>query len=1099
MSVRDRVAIFLETFSRIGVPQVVVCVAFVMGVNACSNGVRQDPVVEFSTEADVSGDEQPPITRDLQPGAYLIEVREREIDVRVIIDAGVTHAELEDKTPRHGSLFKVVSLDAPGQLRVRLRSVDHRTKRGHATLRIARWKRGLRASPSDLELGFQVFGEAFEQTAIGKPEAAARAADRMHEAITRFEAARDDAARAAAAYELANVQYLSDEWPAAVRATETATEAYAAIDDDAGVQNAAALRAAIELEIASGMNPGTQRAEQKGMYEAADRRLAEAAKFFGARGMPVRAEYAVNMRGIRALNVGDYDSADEFFSQAVEMAVANKDISEQAKSLGNLAWVRYRRGFVAQSALEYEKLLPVIDKDLQPYTYAVLLANYGFALISLGDFDRALEVHTEALELFTKVDDHDERATELAALGSLYFQMGDAERALETLRSAIVAQEQVSDTRGLAMTLRVAGNVSSALGLHEQSLDYLRKSARIDANPNGVARTGALIAGELRALGKLGAAEDELASPLAFPNSIVQASALKERAYIRLAQGDESAAIEDLRAADKQFVAFGFEFDRIDTNTELSRLLLARKDFAAAGAAADEAIAIVSRIRAKSANPEWRARFLSARYSPFEARIAVDLADVEGNPEDAVWRAFRTAEDVRARSLADELAFDVRGGMRTDDANAEALRARLTSQQLRLEARMQRQDADDAGTLEVRRAIEETRALIDRHRLTQGGIAAGEHVLAASLQQVQKRLPAHTAVLAYFVGDTASHAWLLSKRGLRHSTLPGREVLQRAVDDAIEEIRRAKAGDKAQRKLSAMLFGQLLEQSGEKRMLVIPDGLLNSVPFAALPFAANEPAALLDRFVLSYAPSLTLALMPPRAASAHTARAAVVSDPVYAPDDRRLQLASSASGGNFRGPPPPSANQLTRLPYSAMEATAVVKAFGSADTLQLSGFDATIAQVRQLAANNLAVLHFATHARARRDSPEQSALYLSEYGADGKLLPDSALTAGDITRFGLRADVVVLSGCATGDGSELRGEGVLGLTYGFLANGSRSVVAALWPIEDASTARLMSEFYRAYKASGNAAEALRTAQLRVRASASPSVWSSFVVRANQFP
>jgi CHAT domain-containing protein len=136
---------------------------------------------------------------------------------------------------------------------------------------------------------------------------------------------------------------------------------------------------------------------------------------------------------------------------------------------------------------------------------------------------------------------------------------------------------------------------------------------------------------------------------------------------------------------------------------------------------------------------------------------------------------------------------------------------------------------------------------------------------------------------------------------------------------------------------------------------------------------------------------------------------------------------------------------------------------------------------------------------ARQDSPEQSALFLSEYTPEGALLADSRLTANDIARSGLRADVVVLSGCATGDGSALRGEGVLGLTYGFLANGSHSVVATLWPIEDASTARFMNEFYQAYRSSGRAADALRTAQLRTRGSAAAAVWSSFVVRANEFP
>jgi CHAT domain-containing protein len=224
-----------------------------------------------------------------------------------------------------------------------------------------------------------------------------------------------------------------------------------------------------------------------------------------------------------------------------------------------------------------------------------------------------------------------------------------------------------------------------------------------------------------------------------------------------------------------------------------------------------------------------------------------------------------------------------------------------------------------------------------------------------------------------------------------------------------------------------------------------------------------------------------------------------VSDPVYAADDRRLRRAPGADNGTLRGAPPASPNNLTRLPYSALEASAVTKAFGAADTIQLAGFDATAARVLQLPSRELAVLHFATHAVARRDSPEQSALYLSEYTPEGALLPASRLTANDITRSGLRADVVVLSGCATGDGSALRGEGVLGLTYGFLANGSHSVLAALWPIEDASTARFMNEFYRAYRASGRAADALRVAQLRTRGSAASAVWSSFVVRANEFP
>jgi len=200
----------------------------------------------------------------------------------------------------------------------------------------------------------------------------------------------------------------------------------------------------------------------------------------------------------------------------------------------------------------------------------------------------------------------------------------------------------------------------------------------------------------------------------------------------------------------------------------------------------------------------------------------------------------------------------------------------------------------------------------------------------------------------------------------------------------------------------------------------------------------------------------------------------------------------------FRGADGPS-QRLARLPYSAIEARSVMRAFDGAHIIELNGFNATARRVIELPSQQLDVLHFATHAVVREDAPEQSALFLSEYAADGSPLAADRLTADDITRSGLRADIVVLSGCATGDGRELRGEGVLGLTYGFLANGSNTVVASLWPVEDALTARFMEEFYTAYRASGHAAEALRTAQLRTRSKTGPTVWSSFVVRSNGLP
>jgi CHAT domain-containing protein/tetratricopeptide (TPR) repeat protein len=1092
MSVRDSVATFLPDAARPRVLRVASLglLAFFCG---CDQRKDLDAVETFSTSVAVKGIEPFVVTRDLQPGSYLVAVQEDGIDLRTAVAASGSRVELADEIPRHGAQFNVVSLTAPGQVVVEVLNADHSSRQGRAQLRISRWKRAANEPAGEMEVGYAALGAAGRETALSTRESRTRAADHLHEAILHFESDGDDAATAQAQYTLANLQYLArNEWAAAIRAAEAAADAYDSADDTLGMHNAATLRAAAELELASGMKASTQRAEQRALYEGADRRLRDAADYFGEHGLGIRTAYAINMRGIRALYVGNYEEAANLFTAAVGISKNNQDVREQARTLGNLAWVQNRRGYIARAAQEYEALLPMIERARQPYQYAQALANYGFCLIQLGDFDRALALQTEALGIYTEISQDDERAIMLAALGGLYFRIGDTERALETLRSAIIEQERVGDTQGQASTLRVAGNASAALGRHEDALEYLRRSAQIDGNTNSVARTRVMIAGELRELRQLDASAAELEKALGSGNPLVHANALEERAHLRLARGDSAAAIADLRAADKEFLALGLEVNRIEVNTVLSHELLAKRDIAGASAAADEAVAIVSRIRVKSTNPEWRARFLSARYSPYEARISADLAQGGPGDEAATWRAFRTAEAVRARSLADELAVSTEAQAEGNDPAGDELRASLTSLQVRLESRMQRQEIDEVEIAGLRRSIEETRAKLDAKR---AAVAASDVKLPESLAQVRARLPADTAVLAYFVGDETSHGWLLTRAELRHVALPGRAELQRAIDEEVARLR-ARTPAAAGGGLGAVLLTPLVSGIAEKRALVLPDGPLHGVPFAALSLGGHD--LFIERFVLGYAPSLALAINKPVTTQARPTRVAVVSDPVYAPDDQRLRLANNGTPGNLRGQRP-SSTQLIRLPYSSLEARAVTRAFGERDTIQLSGFDATAEHVRELPTQDLRVLHFATHALARRDSPAQSALYLSEFAADGANIADNRLTVDDIARSRLRASVVVLSGCATGDGNELRGEGVLGLTYGFLANGSNSVVAALWPIEDSSTARFMSEFYRAYRDSGKAAEALREAQLRTRANTATAVWSSFVVRANGFP
>ncbi len=1072
--------------------------AWLFLLSGCMGGFETEPLVEYSTDVTVQGATPQTLTRQLRAGVYLFEIRERDIDLRATVAAGEVRTELGDAFLRHGVHRTVVSLETTSPVTITLNSIDQRSWRGAAAVRILRWpKPAAPASPDDRLLGFIALGKGAELVARSDPESWRAAVQPLREAAVHFEAARDLESLADAEYQLGWLQYfLLYDNEDARRTAESAQAHYAAADDDTGMHRASMLRAMSEFAMASTMGPEIPRSEQRELLDRAVMRLKTARKYFAEHGLKTDEIDTVNRQAVRPQLLGDYDACAKIYEEALAMAMERHDRFFEAGFSSNLGYVAARRGQMLRAKALLERALPLIERDRNPDMYATIIGNLGHALVALGDFDRALLLHTEALEVFTSRGDEGQVARELAALASIQFRSGNVERALATIESALPLYTRARDWVGQVSALRLAGNAAAELDQHDTALEYLRRAERDDRNGITIERTRVLIAGQLRELGDLEGAEKKLTPLLTTQAEATRADALAERARLRQRQSRPAEALADLRAANAIYARLKLDFDRIDTSSALAMALLAAGDIPGASAAADAAIEIETRIRVNSANPELRARFLSASYAPYEARIESDLAGLSARDPEAVWKAFRVAEGLRARSLADRLQHGARSGRQPQDDQIERLRETMTALQMDLERHMRRGTAGGKEILETRRLIDETRARLEARQVSASGVRAGNDLsIPVSRAEMQAALPEDTAVLAYFVGDHRSHAWLLTRHELRHGTLPGRRSLEGLVNAFIAQQR---AGVRGQRDPAlAPLLGNLLDGVSSRRLVVLPDGPLNGLPFAALPLpqgAARDQ--LIDRFVISAAPSLALAMRPPVVEHDEQTRVAVISDPVYTPDDRRLTVAASDSA-TFRGGE--TSGRLARLPYSAIEARAVVRAFEGSDVIELAGFNATARRVIELPSETLDVLHFATHAVTRRDAPEQSALFLSEYAADGSPLPSDRLTADDISRSGLRADVVVLSGCATGDGRELRGEGVLGLTYGFLANGSHTVIASLWPVEDALTARFMEEFYSAYKQSGRAADALRTAQLRVRGTAASPVWSSFVIRSNQLP
>jgi tetratricopeptide (TPR) repeat protein len=1063
---------------------------------ACSSGFETEPLVEYSTEVVVGGGNPHRLTRHLGAGVYLLEVRERDIDLRIGVDTGPVHTELADSYLRHGLHRLVVRLDKPSRLVVSLESVDVRSWKGAAAVRILRWPRGAPDAPPDQRLlGFEALGQASALVARGTPDAARAALEHLRTAERHFQLERDPQALAETEYQRGYVELTQlFDHDAARRTAQAALTHFRTAGDEAGAQRAAVLLALGEFGGAARMGPDVPRTRQRALLDAAAQRTAEAQTWFEAHDMASDSLLALGTAQLRNQVLGHIEDSAPSFEAIRRRARARGDQFFEASATRSLGYIAQHKGDLVRAAGLYESALPLIERERNPELYASLISSLGYALIALGEFDRALVLHTEALQLFRSQGNESQTARELVALAAIQFRSGDLERSLAAIESALPLFARVDDQLGESAARRLAGNAAAELGRHAEALTYLRAAERADPNGVNVDRTRVLIAGELRELGDLKRAGEIIARVLLTSDQSIRADALVERALQRQLQHRAAEAINDLRVADAIFAALKLDFKRIDSSSTLALALLDAGDVAGASAAADVAITMERRIRVKAANPEMRARFLAATYAPYEARIEADLAAAPDDPA-ATWRAFRAAEAIRGRSLGDRIAQRDRPALAGRDSGVEQLRASLTSLQLDLEARTRQSAEATDEMLELRRRMDETQARLDSRLLKLGGVlASDEPSISVSRAEVQSALPADTAVLAYFVGDRRSHGWLLTHTGLRHSVLPGRRALEDLVRQFIE--RQQSDPESAFDPRFAPLLGDLLNGVPSGRLVVLADGPLNGLPFAALPAPLSRSRQLLvDRFVITTAPSLALALRP--AQGEPGLRVAVVSDPVYTPDDRRLSASVSGSS-RFRGVDD-DPGSVARLPYSAIEARAVKRAFAGTQVIELAGFDANARRVIALPARNLHVLHFATHAVVRRDEPGQSALLLSEFAQDGSPLTVDRLTADDVAGSGLRADIVVLSGCSTGDGPELRGEGVLGLTYDFLANGSNAVVASLWPVEDALTARFMEQFYAAYRATGRAADALRIAQLRTRDADGTAVWSSFFIRSNGLP
>jgi CHAT domain-containing protein len=313
------------------------------------------------------------------------------------------------------------------------------------------------------------------------------------------------------------------------------------------------------------------------------------------------------------------------------------------------------------------------------------------------------------------------------------------------------------------------------------------------------------------------------------------------------------------------------------------------------------------------------------------------------------------------------------------------------------------------------------------------------------------------------------------------------------------------------------LLDPIANYRSKKRVVVVADGALQYIPFQVLELTSETHERVVTHHEVVNLPSASaLAVqrnaLKDRKAAPHLL--AIIADPVFEPGDSRLaEIRSHRSAPAVREAPASDLSRLgramrdlefgdglrglRRLYSSGMEADALFNLTIGDQAMLALGFDANRNTVVGDKLANYRMVHFATHGLVDNQVPELSGIVLSMFDKQGKR-QDGFLQLYEIYNLKLAADLVVLSACQTALGKDIRGEGIVSLTRGFMHAGAPRVVASLWNVDDAATAELMSRFYREMIVNGlKPAAALRAAQLDLaneKRYQSPYFWAAFVIQ-----
>jgi CHAT domain-containing protein/tetratricopeptide (TPR) repeat protein len=552
-----------------------------------------------------------------------------------------------------------------------------------------------------------------------------------------------------------------------------------------------------------------------------------------------------------------------------------------------------------------------------------------------------------------------------------------------------------------------------------------------------------------------------------------------------LLAGKATGALQDLSPALQLSVARG----DINQTVTCLRLIAASyrglHDTATAARTLQVATSLIEAVPIDELDGEKRATYLATQHTAF-----AELTDLFASQPDA-WAGFATSERGRARSLRYAVNQETRNAANPLEAPPAARYRQLLRNVVKISS-----TKADSSTAELINELQDVTAegavatdLFDRRQLTQ------------TLSQLDANL------VEYAVGDHDMFAFVVDGDNVRVTRLGDRAKISNAARDLYDLLRDAESPTSAVRaaaeQLARLILWPITEALQKKRIVVVPDDALHTVPFSALPWSADAAAGLvLKHAEVSIVPSALFLARSRSLQPGHLAspRIELIGDPVFAISDWHRECSEAApaqaAAAHLTRTVTDWTESLPRLPGSREEVLEVAQLSRQtrpgSHIEMLLGCAAVPSALRHAMSEHVDLLHIATHARVDAQRPRLSALALTPEGANGVDVSTFGLL--DILGLKLNSHLVVLSACETSRGRLLPGEGVLGPAQAFLQAGSEAVLASYWRIDDRLTSNFMRQFYKYLLVEHlSASAALQRAQLDQAATSPAYDWAAFAL------